>query len=371
LYLINLRMGITLFTAQSVQFILTNSIMNSIYNQKRGIVRVCFTLTAIYSLVSYDVQAAPANPFIKTRQVDVKQQSPIVGTVLDEKGMPLPGVSIRGKGGQGGGSTDAQGKFSIQLPNTETTLVISYVGYLTHEVNIVRNQAMRITLQPDAQALNEVVVVGYGTQKRATVTGSISEVKGADMVKSPQPNVSNSLAGRFSGLVATNRGGEPGYDGSQIRIRGISTTGNTDVLVVVDGVPGQVGGLERLDPNDIESVSVLKDASAAVYGSRAANGVILVTTKKGAVANQPFPIVSTRDLPLLPAYQRWPMPLLMPPFVTRSTIITIRREASFNSIRQKTSKSLEMALILKISPILIGKKKYWTTPPYKTSITCL
>src|SRR5690606_29377629 len=108
-------------------------------------------------------------------------------------------------------------------------------GYLTQEVTIVRNQAVRIVLQPDAQALNEVVVVGYGTQKRATVTGSISEVKGADMVKSPQPNVSNSLAGRFSGLVATNRGGEPDYDGSQIRIRGVSTTGNTDVLVVVDG----------------------------------------------------------------------------------------------------------------------------------------
>lgn len=294
--------------------------MNSIYNQKRGIVRVCFTLATIYSLVSYDVQAAPANPFIKTRQVGVKQQSPIVGTVLDEKGMPLPGVSIRGKGGQGGGSTDAQGKFSIQLPNTETALVISYVGYLTHEVNIVRNQAMRITLQPDAQALNEVVVVGYGTQKRATVTGSISEVKGADMVKSPQPNVSNSLAGRFSGLVATNRGGEPGYDGSQIRIRGISTTGNTDVLVVVDGVPGQVGGLERLDPNDIESVSVLKDASAAVYGSRAANGVILVTTKKGSSGK---PTVSYSF------NQGFASPTRLPKMADAATYATIRNEINY------------------------------------------
>src|SRR5690606_14510715 len=98
----------------------------------------------------------------------------------------------------------------------------------------------------------------YGTQKKATLTGSVSEVKGAELVKSPQPNLSNSLAGRFSGVIATNRGGEPGYDASEIRIRGISTTGNKDVLVVVDGVPGQLGGFERLDPNDIESVTVLK-----------------------------------------------------------------------------------------------------------------
>ncbi|WP_315821439.1 TonB-dependent receptor plug domain-containing protein [Paraflavitalea speifideaquila] len=101
------------------------------------------------------------------------------------------------------------------------------------------------------------------------------------MVKSPQPNLSNSLAGRFSGIVINNRSGEPGYDGSSFTIRGLATTGNNDVLIVVDGVPGQVGGLERLNPNDIESISVLKDASAAIYGSRAANGVILVTTKRG------------------------------------------------------------------------------------------
>src|SRR4029079_19467712 len=118
-------------------------------------------------------------------------------------------------------------------------------------------------------------------QKKATVTGSISVVKGSDVVKSPQPNLSNSLAGRASGIILTNRSGEPGYDGSGILIRGLATTGSNDVLIVVDGVPGQIGGLERLNPNDIESVSVLKDASAAIYGSRAANGVILITTKRG------------------------------------------------------------------------------------------
>ena len=126
------------------------------------------------------------------------------------------------------------------------------------------------------------MVIGYGQQKKETLTGSISQVKGEDLVRSPQPNVSNSLTGRFSGIIANNRSGEPGYDNSDIYIRGLATTGNRDVLVVVDGIPGQLGGLSRLNPNDIESISVLKDASAtAIYGSRGANGVIMVTTKKG------------------------------------------------------------------------------------------
>ncbi len=140
---------------------------------------------------------------------------------------------------------------------------------------------IEVQLQSDMQALNEAVVVGYGEKKKATLTGSVSQVEGEELENSPQPNVSNSLAGRFSGIIANNRGGEPGYDGSSFTIRGLATTGNNDVLVVIDGVPGQIGGLERLSPNDIESISVLKDASAAIYGSRAANGVILVTTKRG------------------------------------------------------------------------------------------
>lgn len=144
-------------------------------------------------------------------------------------------------------------------------------------------------LATNNKTLDEIVVVGYGTQKKATLTGSVSEVKGSDIVKSPQPNLSNSLAGRFSGFVANNRGGEPGYDGSSYTVRGFASTGNNDVLIVVDGIPGQVGGLDRLDPNDIESISILKDASAAVYGSRAANGVILVTTKRGGTGK---PVIS-------------------------------------------------------------------------------
>ncbi|PWK78424.1 TonB-linked SusC/RagA family outer membrane protein [Mucilaginibacter oryzae] len=206
----------------------------------------------------------------------------ISGQVTDEKGQTLPGVSVALKGTSTGVVTDINGKFSINVPNASSgTLVFSYIGYNKQEIILNGQTTINVQLQADSKSLNEVVVVGYGTQKKATLTGSISQVKGAELVKSPQPNLSNSLAGRFSGVIVNNRSGEPGYDGSSITIRGQATTGSNDVLIVVDGVPGQIGGLERLDPNDIESMSVLKDASAAIYGNRAANGVILVTTKRG------------------------------------------------------------------------------------------
>ena len=124
-------------------------------------------------------------------------------------------------------------------------------------------------------------MVGYGVQKKETVTGSVATVKGSELIKSPTVNLSNSIAGRMAGVVAVNRSGEPGADGSAIRIRGSNTLNNGDALIVVDGIPNRAGGLDRINPNDIESVSVLKDASAAIYGSRAANGVILITTKRG------------------------------------------------------------------------------------------
>ncbi len=205
----------------------------------------------------------------------------ISGTIISDENEPLPGVNILIKGTAEGTVSDVNGDYTVQVPEGYSTLVFSYIGYLSEEVDITGKSVIDLTMTPDIAELSEIVVIGYGEQKKETLTGSISQVKGEALVESPQPNVTNSLAGRFSGLVANNRGGEPGYDGSNIFIRGLATTGNNDVLVVVDGVPGQLGGLSRLNPNDIESISVLKDASAAVYGSRAANGVILVTTKKG------------------------------------------------------------------------------------------
>ncbi|WP_333624858.1 TonB-dependent receptor [Sphingobacterium siyangense] len=207
------------------------------------------------------------------------QQGKIMGRVLNKANEPILGASVIVEGLGKGTKTDNAGKF--ELDANKGVLVISFIGYKTLKVPLDGKSNLTIHLENDEHVLEDVVVVGYGTQKKATLTGSISEVKGKDLVKSPQPNLSNSLAGRFSGVVINNRSGEPGYDGSSITVRGQATTGSNDVLVVVDGVPGQIGGLERLDPNDIESISVLKDASAAIYGNRAANGVILVTTKRG------------------------------------------------------------------------------------------
>ncbi|MDR0261856.1 MAG: TonB-dependent receptor [Sphingobacterium sp.] len=207
------------------------------------------------------------------------QQGKITGQVLNKANEPIVGANVVVEGAGKGTKTDMSGKFELNAD--KGVLVISFVGYKTLRVPLDGKSNLAIHLENDEHVLEDVVVVGYGTQRKATVTGSISEVKGKDLVKSPQPNLSNSLAGRFSGVVINNRSGEPGYDGSSITVRGQATTGSNDVLVVVDGVPGQIGGLERLDPNDIESISVLKDASAAIYGNRAANGVILVTTKRG------------------------------------------------------------------------------------------
>ncbi|MDJ1493033.1 TonB-dependent receptor [Cytophagaceae bacterium DM2B3-1] len=198
-----------------------------------------------------------------------------------ETGEEIPGVSVIIKGTTQGTTTNATGDFSIDVPGSDVILVFSSIGFTTEEIPVGQQTNLSVSMARDLQTLSEVVVVGYGEQKKETLTGSISQIKGEDMIKSPQPNVSNTLAGRFSGIVASNRGGEPGYDGSSFTIRGLATTGNNDVLIVIDGIPGQLGGLERLNPNDIESISILKDASAAVYGSRAANGVILVTTKRG------------------------------------------------------------------------------------------
>ncbi|MFT4153192.1 SusC/RagA family TonB-linked outer membrane protein [Parafilimonas sp.] len=192
----------------------------------------------------------------------------------------LENVSVQVKNSAVGTVTDAEGNYRINVP-ANGVLVFSYIGYPSQELNVNGQSVINVSFTAGATQINDVIVVGYSSQKKATVTGSISVVKGADIVKSPQPNLSNSLAGRASGIILNNRSGEPGYDGSSIYIRGLATTGSNDVLVVVDGVPGQIGGLERLNPADVESISILKDASAAIYGSRAANGVILITTKRG------------------------------------------------------------------------------------------
>jgi TonB-linked SusC/RagA family outer membrane protein len=209
------------------------------------------------------------------------QNTVLKGKVSGETGEALPGVTVLLKGTANGAATDAEGNYSLSLPAGNGTLVFSFIGYQTKEVAFNNQTTLNVSLQPDAKALEEVVVVGYGTQKKATLTGSVASISNKQLKRSPALNLSNALAGQMPGVIASNRSGEPGRDNSTILIRGRSTTGNNNPLVVVDGIQG-VSGWERINPNDIESISVLKDASAAIYGAQAANGVILITTKRGS-----------------------------------------------------------------------------------------
>ncbi|MCH4553086.1 MULTISPECIES: SusC/RagA family TonB-linked outer membrane protein [Aestuariibaculum] len=209
----------------------------------------------------------------------LEQQKSISGTVVDGAGMPVPGVTIIVKGTSNGTATDFDGQYTISDVKEGDILLFSYVGMKQQEVTVAGTSTINVTMEEDTAQLDEVVVVGFGTQKKTTLTGAVSSVKGKELKSIPVTNVSQGLSGRLPGVVAVSNGGEPGYDGVSILIRGVNTFGNASPLIVVDGVPGR--SLERIDPSTIESMSVLKDASAAIYGAQAANGVILITTKRG------------------------------------------------------------------------------------------
>ncbi|HWV31675.1 MAG TPA: carboxypeptidase-like regulatory domain-containing protein, partial [Dyadobacter sp.] len=209
---------------------------------------------------------------------------PVKGRVTEEKGGALPGVSILVKGGQRGTVTDVNGDYSLDVSESERasgtlTLIFSFVGYVPQEVIVGNKTSVDVVLLPDTKALEELVVVGYGTQKKTSVTAAISSMTGSEVASTPITNLSNGLGGRMSGVIFRQGSGEPGRDASSIYIRGIATTGNSQPLLVVDNIPR---AFQDLDPNSVESITVLKDAAAvAPYGVAGANGVILVTTKKG------------------------------------------------------------------------------------------
>lgn len=208
------------------------------------------------------------------------QTQTISGVVLDEFGDPMIGVSVLVKGTTTGIITDVEGNFVVPAKNGDVIL-IKYLGYKDQEIKVTSNARLKITLQEDTQNLDEVVVVGYGTQKKVNLTGAVSAVTGEDISKRPVANTSTMLQGQMPGLRITSDKGQPGNESVQIRVRGQGTYSGTgsDPLILINGVEGD---LASLDPNIIESISVLKDAaSASIYGSRAANGVILITTKNG------------------------------------------------------------------------------------------
>lgn len=207
----------------------------------------------------------------------------IKGLVTDDRGEPIIGASVSVKGEAGNGViTDFDGNFTLTTTAGKVTLEISYIGYKSVVVEATSGKPVRVKLQEDNQVLNEVVVVGYGTQKKESVVGSVQMVKPKEL-HVPSSNLSTGFAGRLAGVVAVQRSGEPGADGADFWIRGISTfNGSKNPLIVIDGVQASSGDLNALDPEIIESFSVLKDATAtALYGSRGANGVMIVNTKSG------------------------------------------------------------------------------------------
>jgi len=208
------------------------------------------------------------------------QNIQIKGVVLaGEDNSPLIGVNVAVKGTTNGVITDLNGQFTLSIP-LKSTLVVSYVGYKQQQVVVTDAKPLSIILIEDSKTLDEVVVVGYGVQKKSVVTAAISKVTSQDLEKTSPTRVEDALKGKVSGVQITKSSGQPGAD-SKVRIRGIGTVNNSDPLYIVDGMPVD-GGIDYLNPVDIQSVEILKDAaSAAIYGARAANGVILVTTKSG------------------------------------------------------------------------------------------
>lgn len=209
-----------------------------------------------------------------------QQQREITGTVVDDSNIPVIGANVIIRGTTNGTVTDIDGKFVLQNVSENAILIISYIGYLDQELNAQGRTSFNIVLKEDTKTLEEVVVVGYGVQKKANLTGSVSTVNYTQELENrPITDPSQALSGKMTGIWVSQNSGEPGSDGATIRIRGYGTLNNTDPLILIDGIEGRMA---ELNPNDIASITVLKDAaSAAIYGSRAANGVVLIETKRG------------------------------------------------------------------------------------------
>ena len=252
-------------------------------------------------------------------------QGTVKGTVIDEAGEPVIGASVQVQGAKTGAVTDFNGNFSVQAASN-ATLIISYVGYVTETVSVNGRSNINVTLKEDITTLNDVVVIGYGVQKKKLVTGATVQVKGDDIAKLNTTNALEAMQSSTPGVQITSSSTQPGK-GYKVYIRGMGTIGDAQPLYVIDGVAG--GNLDGINPNDIESIDVLKDAaSAAIYGSRAANGVILVTTKQGKAGK--IEITYNGAFGWSNAYKR-------PQMLNAQQFMTIMDEYSFNTSGQKVN----------------------------------
>lgn len=241
------------------------------------------TLCLLLSAFSVEAQAGTSLDTTDSAVTNdlVSQSKTVTGVVLDATNIPVIGANVIVKGTTNGTVTDMDGRFSLQNVPENAVLQVSYIGYLDQEIPVSGKSTVQVLLKEDTQKLDEVVVVGYGVQKKANLTGSVATVKyGQELENRPITDPSQALSGKTTGVWVSQNSGAPGSDGATIRVRGYGTLNNTEPLVLIDGVEGRMA---ELAPNDIESITVLKDAaSAAIYGSRAANGVVLIETKKGS-----------------------------------------------------------------------------------------
>lgn len=270
--------------------------------------------------LAYHVEDRQVSIYPNTTTYSPSIQTNITGTIKDEAGVPLSGAAVVEKGTENGTMADFDGNFALTVANPNAVLVVSFIGYASQEIPVNGQSTIDIILKEDTAALEEVVVVGYGTQKKYSVISSVSTVQPEELQTSSSRSISNNLAGRLAGVIAVQRSGELGYDNSQFWIRGISSfAGNSAPLVLVDGVERS---LNNIDPAEIATFSILKDASAsAVYGVRGANGVILITTKRGKVSK---PRVNFR-------YERSiTQPIHLPEFIGAAEYLEV-----FNSIARR------------------------------------
>ena len=218
---------------------------------------------------------------------EANQSVTIQGIVLDERDEPLIGVSVREKGTTNGTITDFNGNFSLSIQSAKSILIFSYVGYKETEINAAINQHMKVTLKEDVGLLDEVVVVGYGTKRKGGISAAVSTISNEDIIRSKATTTSSAIVGKLAGITARQKSGAPG-EGTNIQIRNMGTP-----LYVIDGIMTDEGSFNHLDVNDIDNISILKDGAAAIYGVKAANGVVLVTTKNGKSSGKPVVSINT------------------------------------------------------------------------------
>lgn len=273
------------------------------------------------------------------------QQKSVSGTITDAStGDPMPGVNIQIKGTTIGTVTDMDGKFSLPLVDPDATLVLSFIGYITQEVPVTGRTVIDFALTSQEIGLEEVVVIGYGTQRKETLTGAVANINSETLVATKAPTIGGAIQGKITGVQIRQQSGEPGVFSSLISIRGFGTP-----LLVIDGVVRDgMSDFEKLNPNDIENISVLKDASAAIYGMNAANGVVIVTTKKGQAGKTEFSLSTTHTA-------KQPTVLVYQNLVDAYTLRVMQNEMLRNS-----------GLPLATSPDELEKWRLGTEPGYSS-----